>query len=240
MRIAVCLWGLCRSTQWTYPSFQKMILAPLKASGIQVDIYIHTYTKRTPYQNRWSGERSQRIDNEAWRTYHPGGWMVQDQDRVDPHLRLKEYRSQPLLWKHGGYDTLDNLVRSLYSLKQVARLWQASKREYDWIMYVRPDVRFLHPLDTSVFHPDKADGVQIPDFCNFPINDRFCIAKPGIARIYGERFDGLLAYSKQRSAHSETYLVDVLRENNIPIYKLPGFTFRRVRVNGREIDREVK
>ena len=56
MRVAICMWGLARSTRYTYESFESNILSPLRKAGAHVDLFVHALVKRTPYTNAGSHE----------------------------------------------------------------------------------------------------------------------------------------------------------------------------------------
>lgn len=42
-RVAVCFFGLTRSLRWTLPSIETRLLGVLRDSGIEVDVFVHTY-----------------------------------------------------------------------------------------------------------------------------------------------------------------------------------------------------
>jgi hypothetical protein len=77
-----------------------------------------------------------------------------------------------------------------------------------------------------------SSAVAMPNFAlHTDVNDRFLIAKPAQALIYGNRFDGALEYSKGNLLHSEMYLEHTLKTAGIR-WKHLNFRFNRVRANG--------
>lgn len=42
-RVAVCFFGLTRSLRWTLPSIERRLLGVLRDSGMQVEVFLHTY-----------------------------------------------------------------------------------------------------------------------------------------------------------------------------------------------------
>ena len=42
-RVAVCFFGLTRSLRWTLPSIEKRLLGVMRGSGMEVDVFVHTY-----------------------------------------------------------------------------------------------------------------------------------------------------------------------------------------------------
>lgn len=238
MKIALCFWGITRSLKYTYPSIKKFIFDDLASHSIQYDIFIHTYNVHTTYNNRRAGEHFIILDNDEWKLINPTEILVDDQENLD--IDFQSYRSQGDPW-HSGFQTFDNHIRALWSLYRVSTLWQKqSAGTYDYVIYLRPDVMYYKSLFSVI--PSSAalkNEIILPNFHLYPINDRFCIAPPAIAKIYGERFLSALEFSKKNQLHSEKYLFWTLQQNNIRITQI-HFPFHRVRADGREIDGDVK
>jgi hypothetical protein len=131
---------------------------------------------------------------------------------------------------------LDNHIRALYSLFQVTQLWKRQEIRYDAIIYARPDCKFLSSIQPSWIYELKHGIVLIPDFhLYFGCNDRFAIAKPKTAVLYGERFSSAYQYSLHKLLHSEAFLADTMKENGIDIQVVP-IRFQRVRADGHICD----
>jgi len=216
--IAICFWGLTRSLQHTISSIEEMILEPLREHGFQYKIFLHTYQLGNSYSNKRTGEKDCFLDPEQWKLLEPDHVRLENQEKVDQSLQLEKYHSSVDPWEN-NYSTLDNHVRALWSLYQVSLLWENSHTPFNYVMYCRPDVLFLTPLEKSFFDEVDEKSIILPDFHEYPINDRFCIAKPKVAVIYGKRFLKALEYSKTKSLHSETFLRDTLRSHKITIHK---------------------
>lgn len=245
MRIALCFWGICRSTSWTIDSIKSCIFQPLEESGIQFDVYIHTYVLYRPYTNPRAEEFSLQLRNTDWKLLgvKEGNYMTENQDRVDLDLQLLKYRSQGNPWPEdkGSFITLDNHVRALWSLNQVTSLWKNSEIKYDAIVYLRPDVQYIRPISIDWINKIQPDTIYIPNFhIHTGCNDRFAIGSPSVMEIYGRRFHGALQYSKHMKLHSEQYLAYTLQNTNIRIEYIP-FRFKRVRANGEicEADKQL-
>jgi hypothetical protein len=239
MHIAICLWGICRSSQHTVESWRKNILEPLRALGHTFDVFLHTFRYEGDYVNVRARETRCRLDNELWRLFEPTDWRIENQADVDALLDLPKYRSQPDPWQLNYNSTFDNHIRALWSLREVTCLWSSKPAgTYSAILYCRPDVRYLTPLQASWLTPEALATAQLPDFAKWPINDRFCLANPDIAHTYGMRFQFAHAYSLQRPLHSETFLAYVLARRGIPVTNIP-FYFKRIRVDGADFDAGV-
>jgi hypothetical protein len=238
MRVALCFWGLCRSTHLTIASIEQQIFSVLREAGIQVDVYIHTYSITRPYTNPRSGEYELQLRNSSWKYLQPKTSLVEDQDEVDKHLHFSAYRSRGNPWadevsqQEAPWHTLDNHLRALWSLKQVTVLWKASNKPYDWIVYLRPDVRYLSPFDIGWFEKLESKSVGCPDFQQIAgCNDRFAVCQPRMAEVYGTRFNKALEYSRQKPLHSETFLADTMTMSGATFVPI-AIRFVRIRADG--------
>jgi hypothetical protein len=78
-------------------------------------------------------------------------------------------------------------------------------------------------------------NIALPNFDEYPINDRFAIGKPNIMLLYGERYLYAYEYSLLNKLHAETFLQYLLKTNNINKIKI-NFDFQRIRANGLNYD----
>jgi hypothetical protein len=236
MKVAICFWGLCRSTDKTLESIQTCIFNPLHAAGIEYSIYLHTYRIYRSYTNIRANEMGIQLKNTLWKLLNPDKYIIEDQDTVDLQLQLDTYRTKGDPWKDSAniipFSTLDNHIRSLWSLHQVTNLWMNSGIEYTKILYVRPDVLFKTPLQREWIRSSLPYTVLIPEFHIFyGCNDRFAIGSPATMKHYGSRFIEALAYSKTKMLHSEAFLFDTLTSKGIIFEKIP-IKFIRIRADG--------
>jgi hypothetical protein len=84
--IAICVWGICRSTNLTIESVKRHIFQPLIDAGITYDVFLHTYTYNRPYENIRAGEHNLQLNNNLWTLFNPSQSILEDQDSVDTHL----------------------------------------------------------------------------------------------------------------------------------------------------------
>lgn len=231
MKIAICFFGLTRSLKFTHPSIKKYIFDPLHNNGIVYDIYLHTFYLKT-LTNPRAGEINCVLDNNEYKLLEPiTAKQIDDQNKIDPILNFKAYRSKGDPWKN-QFKSLDNLLRQLYSLEQVTKLWESSGIEYDVVVYCRPDVKYLKDIDTGLLKNLKDGCVYVPSFLSCKgCNDRFAIGKPAAMKIYGNRRRGALEYSKTKPLHAETFLATTLTQFGFGICKI-HFPFYRIRANG--------
>jgi hypothetical protein len=102
-------------------------------------------------------------------------------------------------------------------------------------MYLRPDVLYLNPLKYNYF-PKDINTIVLPDFAEYPINDRFAIGTYDNMIVYGERYKYAYKYSLSHQFHSERYLNFII--NKYKIKKVP-FYFCRIRMDGSNADNEL-
>jgi hypothetical protein len=232
--VAICYWGLCRSTHLTIDSIKTNIYDVLKENGFTYTVYLHTFAINRLYQNKRSQEPPLELDNDLYKLLNPDHYLVEDQDVADLSMGFQAYKTFADPWR-SNYETFDNHIRSLYSLNKVTQLYKSNKAAYDYVIYLRPDVLFLNKLNIAWFNIDTKTVVA-PDYhLDLPMNDRFCIAKPDTAVFYGSRYDLALDYSLKNPLHSEWFLYDILKKNQIAIVDIP-LRFRRVRATGKIID----
>jgi hypothetical protein len=233
-KIALCFYGLCRSTNYTIDSINKYIFDALKELNFNYDIYLHTYKVTTPYTNIRNSEKNIMLDNDLYKLLNPTVYKIDDQDDIKKTINFIKYRSKGDPWSN-DFKSLDNLILGLYSLNQVTQLWKSSNKTYDYIIYLRPDVKFLSPLKLSFFLDLNNTNAALPNYEEFPINDRFAIGTPNIMTVYGERYLHAYDYSLVNKLHAETYLKYILNKNNIDMIKI-NFKFHRIRANGVNYD----
>jgi hypothetical protein len=239
MHVALCFWGLCRSTDLVLESIEQYILEPLRSAGVIVDIYLHTYTLYRPYTNIRSEEFDIQLKNTNWKLLRPKASIVDNQDTVDKKLKLESYRTKGDPWSDDmtpestPYSTLDNHIRSLWSLKQVTSLWCKSAEAYTRVIYLRPDVLFLSPLNIKWLNKPLDSTILIPDFHHVhKCNDRFAIGEPAAMKVYGGRFDVAYEYSRRMRLHSEKFLYDYMTSKGYT-FATVRFRFRRIRADGK-------
>lgn len=238
MRVALCFWGLCRSTDLVVQSFEENVLQPLAEAGYEIDIYLHTYKWYKTYTNLRSNEIGLLLKNTNYKLLNPRRAIVENQEQADNEIDFHTYRSNGDPWvddcksEKEAWITHSNHLRALWSLKKVTGLWQSSARSYDAIIYLRPDVRFKTKFDVAWIEAVRRGTVFIPDFhVYFGSNDRFAIGSPSDMGIYGNRFDGAFEYSRKKPLHAEGFLTDYMYSKGIKFECVP-FRFQRVRANG--------
>lgn len=238
MRVALCYWGIARSTDETIDSIERNILKPLADANIETRVFVHTYTQNRPYVNSRAGEWNLQLKNDIWKMLLPDSYKVERQEDVDMMLQFSKYRTHGDPWATEGkplyvkYSTLDNLIRALWSLYQVTQLWVSATEAFDAVIYLRPDVRFVTPLKMEWLTGLQKKKILIPDFHLVDgWNDRFAIGCPSDMRVYGLRYAAAYKFSMENPLHSESFLSAHMASHGIEPKTIP-MRFRRIRADG--------
>lgn len=232
MKVAICFWGLNRSTQFTANSIKGHIFQELSLQGIHYDIYMHTFLLEGVYKNSWGNENNIFLDPNLWRLLRPRFIKIEKQLEVDKRLNLAQYRKLGCPWNSPKCQTLDNHIRALYSLKQVTQMMLNRKIKYDYVIFCRPDLKIHSKFSLDYFKDLNDSTIALVNYAKFPVNDRFAICTPSVARLFGLRFDEAHAFSLVKPLHSESYLAHILGKYKINVKEI-SFRFQRVRATGK-------
>ena len=234
MKVALCFWGLTRSLKFTIDSIREYILKPLDDNNIEYTIFMHTFSMSSKYYNPRAGEENVKLDFNEHHLLSPDFFKIEDQDAIKEQIQIKKYRSLPDPW-NTNYICLDNFICAMYSKKQLGVMVKESNINFDYIVYLRPDVRYITPIDQRYFHATHQNTICTPNFHLFPkLNDRLAIITSSNLKTYSEMFDEMYEYSRIYPLHSERFQYNIITHRfrwnvqYIPIH------FNRVRADGRE------
>jgi len=233
MKIALAFWGITRSLKFTIESIEAKIFKALRKNNIQFIVFMHTY-KLQNYENIRTGEKNKNVNNEEYKLVNPHFIQIDDQSEISKKLNLTRYRKKPDPWKT-KYNSVDNFILAIYSKSKVTRMIKRSKIEFDYIVFLRPDVQYLDDLKIDFFNKANNNTICIPNFHLFSpyrFNDRFCICNKNTYRQYGDIFDKLLPLSEKQSLHSETIIGQLMNQYKINVIRI-DFRFLRVRCDGK-------
>ena len=238
MKVAFVFWGLTRSLKYTIDSINKNVFDVMREHGVDYKIFIHTFTQESPISNARSQERNFTIDPEEFKLLNPDYYVIDDQVEIRKQLDLVKYRTHRDYW-NSKYQTVDNYICAMYSKQRATKLVEESGIEFDCIVFLRPDVRFLHPIRMEWLTSVSNDHIQIPYFQLWPaenprMNDRFSITNYENGIRIGNIFDVIYEYSKTKTIHSEQILYEfVVNTLAIRIVYI-NFFFNRIRADGKE------
>ena len=235
-KIALCFWGITRSLTLTHGSIDKNILSVLSRNNIQYHVYMHTYKLDRITGVRLNPERGVKSKFEEYQLLSPYRFAWDDQQTILQQLNTKQYFTKPDPWKN-NYRSASFFILATYSKMKVTQLLIDGGECYDYVMFLRPDVKYLHEFPVSVLSSINSNTCAMPDFHMYgpphlKVNDRFCVCDQATAEKIGLGFNSLLEFSKNNQIHSETFLSRILQHNNINRVLIDGFKFQRVRADG--------
>ncbi len=236
IKIAICYWGLTRSTKKVYESHYKNIFNVLDDNNILYDVFIHTWHTNSK-QRVWTTEIDAKIDYDEYKLLNPNYYRLDDQDIFTQALDFDKYFYQDV-WNTKGQcgdgEWLPKLILNhlcaLESQKRVTDMVISSQNQYNLIMYVRPDALLKSKFPIEMIQNVKDDDILIPDCDHYEgYNDRFAVLNYQTAPIYGKRIDGIIDFRKtQGRIVSEKYVKYICDKNHLNVI-LIDFKFELIR-----------
>ena len=236
LKIAICYWGLTRSTKAVYKSHYEKIFDILDQHGIEYDVFMHTWRMQSK-QRVNTIEIDTPIDYEEYKLLNPKYYQIDDQDLFTSSLNFDNYFYQDAWdknWIRIDGEWLPNLILNhlcaLESQKRVTEMVINSKNEYDLIMYVRPDVYISNNFPIHTLYTVNPNDILIPDFAhNEGYNDRFAVLDFQTAPIYSMRINEIIDFRKtQGRIVSEKYVKYICDYYNLNV-KFIDFFFDIIR-----------
>jgi hypothetical protein len=222
-KVAILYFGLTRSLPDTIDSIKQHMFQPILDSGMEYDVFMHTYIINGSYTNRWSDENVTNYDNEQYKLLEPTHFISDIQDEILSQINLDDYFTKLESWT--GFDgpltcyLIRNMILALKSKKRITELLEKHIDEYDYVIISRPDLKFNKPIPwKEITESLNETNIAIPSQEWWAgCNDKVCICKPNIALFVGRLYDHLLEYSTHKSIVSERYFKDMLDALDITI-----------------------
>ena len=240
-KVAVCFYGLTRSLKYTIDSINTNILKKLDEAGIEYDIILHTYDLKHLKLKR-SGEDN-KLDVTEWKLLKPKYYKIDNQDQFDKSYNYDYIKSFGDAW-NTNFENTYNLIRQFNSLQQVWKLSEQTNTKYDCYIFLRPDLKYTKPLDTSqiIESIKNPDNIYTPSWELFGgYNDRMSLGSNKSMKVYANRINEVNGYLKltKKPLHAETFLKFVLNKNKLKNkeFKMVG---KRVRSDGSVARRDKK
>ena len=229
MHVALALYGLPRHPR-ALMSIRKMIDV-LQAHGITNRVFCHYYDLEHIVNPRTKENCA--VTPPDFSVLGPIA-EIQSDDQcvvVDEVYDVHEYNPLGDPWRT-NFESPKNLLRQLYSLKQVTTMWSGYHETFDAVLCLRLDLlyqRFRPDLLTQAVHDNK---LYLPNYkCSGGYHDRWAIGPPSAMRVYGNRLDKAFSYAQTRKLHSEKFLKYALR--GVRVKKSAGMRNNRIRADGR-------
>ena len=237
-KVAIVFYGLPRALEHTKHSIGRHIFNVLKKANIDYDTFVHHYVINGNYANPWSEEFTANFKNPDIKlALNPTYTLCDDQNEIIKELDFESYYTQKLDWycdmpEEKTKYIIRNFVLALYSKYKITKLLEENKNEYSHVLFIRPDTLFHEPLDLTFFDEIHNNSMLVPNQdVYFGANDRIALCTIKVGLLYGTLYTSLLEYSQRNALHSEKYLYDIMKNNNITIIKR-YWSYENLRING--------
>ena len=199
--IAICYFGMTRSTRYIYNSHNVYLYDILKQNNCSYDIYMHTW--KTDKNIIWEHDCNIPVDYEEYKLLNPTYYSIDNQTEFLNSIDFSLYFDQELYDKHGGdspFEWRPMLIRNhlcaLESQKRVTNMVLSSKKIYQNVIYIRPDSELTSYFDISFLNL-KDNTIAIPDENHYEgYNDRFAIVNYKDCTKYANRIDEIIDFKK--------------------------------------------
>ena len=199
--VAICYWGLTRSTKKVYTSHHKRLFDILKCNNCTYDTFMHTWA--TEDNRIWGVKSNSPIDYEEYKLLSPNYFQRDNQDEFLYTLNISDYFNKSLYSKYGGNThhewhpiLIRNHLCALESQKRVTNMVLNNPTKYDHVVYIRPDV-FINDDFKMAFLQPKTNNISIPDReHNEGYNDKLAIVDYDKCGLYGRRIDEIIEFRR--------------------------------------------
>jgi len=143
-KVAIGFFGITRSLKLTRDSIYKNVIGRLEELGYAYTIFLHTYELNN-YKNIRTKESCTNMDNEEYKLLKPDYFVIEKQDIVIDGINPEKYRTHKDPW-NTNYNSVDNFLLGQYSKMKLTDMIEKSQINFDYIMFLRPDLMYLHHL----------------------------------------------------------------------------------------------
>jgi len=239
-KIAICYWGMTRSTKFVYDSHIQNLYSVLKNNNIEYKIYMHTWEVENNTNIIAQNICNIPVDHEEYKLLNPDVYKIEKQQEFIDNINFENYFNEELYKIHGDnpqYEWKPQLIRNhLCALESQKRVYNMVLRDdipYDFIMFIRPDVMILNKFNVNWLN--EIFDIMIPDTDhNEGLNDRFAIMSLNKSFKYSTRIDEIIDFRKNNgrivSEKYIKYIIDKYYSN----CKLIQFIMKIIRPNGSE------
>jgi hypothetical protein len=199
---------------------------------------MHTWETENNENIIWENSCNIPIDYNEYKLLNPTYYKIEKQSEFLNTINFENYFNKKLYDIYGG-DTqhewrpqlIKNHLCALESQKRVYNMVIESKNNYDFIIYIRPDVKIINMFDVNWLKNDF--DILIPDYDNHEgLNDRFAIMPLNKAFKYSTRIDEIIEFRKNHGRIvSEKYVKFIVCKYYSNV-KLINFIMKIVRPNG--------
>lgn len=201
-KIAICYWGVTRSTKYVYNSHFQNLFNILKNNLIEYKVFMHTWKVENDQNIIWENVCAIPVDYQEYTLLQPDFYKIDDQQNFKDQLIFSDYFDRELYNKYGG-DThhewrpqlIMNHLCALESQKRVYKMVNVSGEKFDYVIFIRPDVEILNTIDINILN--SSFDIIIPSYDHHEgLNDRFAILPFNNASNYASRIDEIKEFRK--------------------------------------------
>jgi hypothetical protein len=206
----------------------------IKDHGFEYDIFLHTYDAQNSHSPR-AGEINIPVDVNDYKLLNPTDFIIESYEAIDKSYNIGDFKSRysdP--WKD-NYESVKNWIRELNSIHRITELWQNNKDNYDFCMYIRPDLTYITPFPIT-FIADRIKNKKSTIF-TLPwgkwggLNDFLAVGDCDSMLMWGKRLDIFHEYMSKINNNSEQLVEYIRAKNDITNIDLPMLCYR-TRANG--------
>lgn len=237
-KIAICYWGMTRSTKYVFNSHLKNLFNELKNSLIDYTVFMHTWKVENDQNIIWENVCDIPIDYKEYVLLKPDFYKIEEQKLFTDQLNFSDYFDRELYDTYGG-DTphewrpqlIMNHLCALESQKRVYKMVNETGDNFDFIIFIRPDVQILNRLDINIFNNEF--DIIIPSYDHYEgFNDRFAILPLNNASNYACRIDEIKEFRKNNGRIVSEKYVKFIIDKYYKKLKFIDFKMKIVRPNG--------
>lgn len=202
MKIAVCYWGMTRSTKFVYSSHEKYLYDILKKGNIDYDIFMHTWKIEGDVNIIWENISPIKVDYEEYKLLNPTFYKIDTQCDFLNTIHFPDYFYEDLYRMYGEQaewrpQLILNHLCALESQRRVYNMVveESTRKKYDFIMFIRPDMLLLNEFNVDWLN--SSYDITVLGYENWSgINDRFAIIPFEKAGKYAERIMEIKEFRK--------------------------------------------
>jgi hypothetical protein len=238
-RVAICYWGLTRTTTKVYKTHQENITEHLKKHNINYDIYLHSWNTNRPMN--WD-KIEKPVNKEEYKYLNPTQYRYDDQDVFEETIIMSDYFDKETWEKYDNNingewhpQLIKNHIFALESMKRATIMCLDSGVKYEYVIYVRPDVMIHDKLPIDILDSINEDTICIPNFEQWEgYNDRFAIVPFTKCIYYGSRIDSIKDFRKTNGRITSEKFLKYIVDKHFKEVKYIDFKFDMVRSNNIE------
>jgi hypothetical protein len=237
-KVAICYWGMTRSTKIIYESHITNLYIVLKKNNIDFNVFMHTWETKNNMNIVWEKNCNVPIDYDEYKLLNPNYYKIEKQNEFLNTINFENYFDQKLYNIHGG-DTpnewrpqlIMNHLCALESQKRVYNMVIESNNTYDFIIYIRPDVKITNSFDINWLKMNF--DIIIPSYDHHEgYNDRFAILPFDNALKYSTRIDEIIEFRKNHGRIVSEKYVKYIVSTYYSNVKFIDFMMKIIRPDG--------